>query len=117
MGTSEPRSRSMGGAPGVRWRSDAFCLTTSTRISEKSKFIPREHRHRGREPEGERTLRRGADPRCEALRPLDRTLSVTVREAGALRVRVTLRVPATDGWQLTASRTKLYATRARPGSP
>jgi hypothetical protein len=24
----------------VRWRSDAFCLTTSMRISEKSKFMP-----------------------------------------------------------------------------
>ena len=29
----------MGGAPAVMWRSDAFCLTTSRRMSEKSKFI------------------------------------------------------------------------------
>ena len=41
IGTSEPRLRSIGGAPAVMWRSDAFCLTTSMRISEKSKFMGR----------------------------------------------------------------------------
>src|SRR5215217_9192093 len=39
-GTSAPRMRSIGGAPAVRWRSDAFCATTWRRISEKSKFMP-----------------------------------------------------------------------------
>src|SRR3954451_9693303 len=39
MGTSWPRLRSIGGEPEVRWRSDAFCLTTSIRMSEKSKFM------------------------------------------------------------------------------
>ena len=39
IGTSWPRLRSIGGEPEVRWRSDAFCLTTSMRISEKSKFM------------------------------------------------------------------------------
>jgi hypothetical protein len=29
----------MGGVPAVRWRSEAFCFTTSMRMSEKSKFI------------------------------------------------------------------------------
>src|SRR5215218_7171880 len=38
--TSEPRTRSIGGAPAVMWRSDAFLLTTSRRISEKSMFMP-----------------------------------------------------------------------------
>ena len=32
IGTSAPRLRSIGGEPEVRWRSDAFCLTTSMRI-------------------------------------------------------------------------------------
>ncbi len=39
IGTSSPRLRSIGGEPEVRWRSDAFCLTTSMRMSEKSKFM------------------------------------------------------------------------------
>ncbi len=38
-GTSAPFWRIMGGVPAVRWRSEAFCFTTSMRMSEKSKFI------------------------------------------------------------------------------
>jgi hypothetical protein len=39
-GASEPRTRSIGGAPAVMWRSEAFWATTWRRISEKSKFMP-----------------------------------------------------------------------------
>src|SRR3954452_19894072 len=38
-GTSEPRTRIIGGAPAVMWRSDALRRTTSRRISEKSKVM------------------------------------------------------------------------------
>src|SRR4051794_13649657 len=39
-GTSEPRTRIVGGAPDVMWRSDALCSTTLSRMSAKSKFMP-----------------------------------------------------------------------------
>jgi hypothetical protein len=39
-GTSEPRTRSIGGAPAVMCKSEAFLATTSRRISEKSRFMP-----------------------------------------------------------------------------
>src|SRR5690348_10401338 len=39
-GTSEPRTRMVGGAPEVRWRSDALFSTTLSRMSAKSKFMP-----------------------------------------------------------------------------
>src|SRR4051794_11239985 len=40
-GTSEPRTRMVGGAPEVMWRSEALCSTTLSRMSAKSKFMPR----------------------------------------------------------------------------
>src|SRR3954462_7030072 len=39
-GTSEPRTRTVGGAPEVMWRSEALCSTTLSRMSAKSKFMP-----------------------------------------------------------------------------
>src|SRR5690348_15966203 len=39
-GTSEPRTRIVGGAPEVMWRSEALCSTTLSRMSAKSKFMP-----------------------------------------------------------------------------
>src|ERR1700743_1386790 len=39
-GTSEPRTRMVGGAPEVMWRSEALCSTTLSRMSAKSKFMP-----------------------------------------------------------------------------
>src|SRR3954463_6987851 len=39
-GTREPRTRIVGGAPEVMWRSDALCSTTLSRMSAKSKFMP-----------------------------------------------------------------------------
>src|SRR4051794_20421148 len=39
-GTSEPRTRMVGGAPDVMWRSEALCSTTLSRMSAKSKFMP-----------------------------------------------------------------------------
>src|SRR3954471_8470760 len=39
-GTSEPRTRIVGGAPAVMWRSEALCSTTLSRMSAKSKFMP-----------------------------------------------------------------------------
>src|ERR1700754_5303897 len=39
-GTSEPRTRIVGGAPDVMWRSEALCSTTLSRMSAKSKFMP-----------------------------------------------------------------------------
>src|ERR1700754_3915477 len=41
-GTSEPRTRMVGGAPEVMWRSEALCSTTLSRMSAKSKFMPRD---------------------------------------------------------------------------
>src|SRR6478672_1485457 len=40
IGTSEPRTRMVGGAPEVMWRSEALCSTTLSRMSAKSKFMP-----------------------------------------------------------------------------
>src|SRR6478609_3590676 len=39
-GTSEPRTRMVGGAPEVMWRSEALCSTTLSKMSAKSKFMP-----------------------------------------------------------------------------
>src|SRR4051794_33583014 len=39
-GTREPRTRIVGGAPEVMWRSEALCSTTLSRMSAKSKFMP-----------------------------------------------------------------------------
>src|SRR3954464_15871908 len=41
-GTREPRTRSVGGAPEVMWRSEALCSTTLSKMSAKSKFMPTE---------------------------------------------------------------------------
>src|SRR3954451_16530969 len=40
IGTSEPRTRTVGGAPEVMWRAEALCSTTLSRMSAKSKFMP-----------------------------------------------------------------------------
>src|SRR5688572_6127115 len=49
IGTRPPRTRSIGGAPAVIWRSDALFLTTARRISAKSRltslYIGSERRH------------------------------------------------------------------------
>src|SRR4051794_15574296 len=47
-GTSEPRTRMVGGAPEVMWRSEALCSTTLSRMSAKSKFMPPEASASGR---------------------------------------------------------------------
>src|SRR5919197_190675 len=39
-GTRDPRTRTVGGAPEVMWRSEALCSTTLSRMSAKSKFMP-----------------------------------------------------------------------------
>src|SRR4051794_8096524 len=39
-GTSEPRTRMVGGAPEVMWRSEALCSTTLSKMYAKSKFMP-----------------------------------------------------------------------------
>src|SRR6476660_1218141 len=39
-GTREPRTRIVGGAPEVMWRSEALCSTTLSKMSAKSKFMP-----------------------------------------------------------------------------
>src|SRR3954454_25168275 len=39
-GTSEPRTRMVGGAPEVMWTSEALCSTTLSKMSAKSKFMP-----------------------------------------------------------------------------
>src|SRR3954464_1287769 len=39
-GTREPRTRIVGGAPDVMWRSEALCSTTLSKMSAKSKFMP-----------------------------------------------------------------------------
>src|SRR4051794_10067648 len=41
-GTREPRTRIVGGAPDVMWRSEALCSTTLSKMSAKSKFMPTE---------------------------------------------------------------------------
>src|SRR4051794_8891285 len=61
-GTSEPRTRMVGGAPEVMWRSEALCSTTLSKMSAKSKFMPLQASAlRGCRLSGVRALARAGD--------------------------------------------------------